>query len=45
MAEDPEWFNTPILQYLGMKKEFLGKFLDRNAWGEFGTKKAGHGYF
>ena len=37
MAEDPEWFNTPMLKYLSMKKEFLGKFLHKRNWGEFGT--------
>ena len=37
MAEDPEWFNTPMLKYLSMKKDFLGKFLDITNWGEFGT--------
>ena len=37
MARDyPEWFNTPLLTYLSMKKEFLGESLD---WGEFGTEK------
>ena len=39
MAEDPEWFNTPMLKYLSMRKDFLGKFLDSEKWGEFGSKK------
>ena len=36
VADYPEWFNTPVLTYLSMKKEFLGKTLE---WGEFGTDK------
>ena len=39
MTEDPEWFNTPMLQYLSMKKDFLGKFLHSRAWGEFGYRE------
>ena len=40
MAEDhPEWFNTPVLTFLSMRKEILGKFLDESSWGEFGTEK------
>ena len=39
IAMDPEWFNTPMLEYLSMKKEYLGKFLDSKQWGEFGSEK------
>ena len=40
MPEDhPEWFNTPVLQYLSMKKELLGKFEKSENFGEFGTEK------
>ena len=35
----PEWFNTPILKYLSMKKEFLGDFQGNKHWGELGTQK------
>ena len=38
MAEDL-LFNSPTLQYLSLKKGFLGKFLDVKAWGEFGSKE------
>ena len=40
MDEDhPEWFNTPELNYLNMKKEILRKFRNKSDWGEFGTRK------
>ena len=39
MSEDPELFYSPRLQYLSMKKTFLGKFLDRKVWGEFGSEE------
>ena len=34
----PEWF-TPGMQYLSMKEEFLGSFLNDSTWGEFGTRE------
>ena len=37
--EHPEWFNTPVLKYLAMKKEFVNTFSTRCAWGEFGTEQ------
>ena len=36
--EHPEWFNTPVLKYLAMKKEFLNTFT-KCEWGAFGTKQ------
>ena len=39
MSEDPELFYSPRLQYLSMKKTFLGKFHDRKVWGEFGSEE------
>ena len=40
MAEThPEWFNTPVLTYLSMKKELLAKFVNESYWGEFGTEQ------
>ena len=39
LSEDSELFNTPMLQYLSMKKAFLEMFLDSKAWGELGSKK------
>ena len=41
MPEDKtesEWF-TPTLKYLSMKKEIMGKFPDKESFGEFGTEK------
>lgn len=35
----PEWFNTPALQYISMKREFLGEIQNENDWGEFGTEE------
>ena len=35
----PEWFNTPMLKYLAMKKEFLNTFAARCEWGQFGTEQ------
>ena len=35
---EPVWF-TPTLRYLSMKREYLGEFLDREKWGQFGTKQ------
>ena len=32
-------FNTPILQYLSLKKTFLGEFLDPKAWGEHASRE------
>ena len=39
MAEDLGIFNTPRLQYLNLKRNFLAKFLDPRAWGEFGSNE------
>ena len=39
MAEDLDLFFTPRLQYLGLKRNFLNKFMVRKAWGEFGSKE------
>ena len=40
MADNhPEWFNTPLLTYVSMKKELLGKFVMESYWGEFGTEQ------
>ena len=39
LSEDLDFFNTPMLQYLSMKKAFLEIFPDIKAWGEFGSKK------
>ena len=30
---------SPRLKYLSLKKRFLGKYLDKRAWGEFGSKE------
>ena len=37
MSQDLHLFSSPRLQYLSMKRDFLRKFLDRRAWGEFGS--------
>ena len=34
----PEWY-TPTLKYLSMKKELMGKFPDKESFGEFGSEK------
>ena len=39
MDKDLACLNTPKLIYLAMKRSFLQKFLDRKAWGEFGSKQ------
>ena len=35
----PEWFNTPVLKYLAMKKEFFNTFSSECEWGQFGTEQ------
>ena len=39
MAEDLEFLKTPRLEYLSLKRNFLARFLDRTAWGDFGSEK------
>ena len=38
MTEDLEIFNTPRLQYLSMRRNFLAKFLNMKSLGEFGSE-------
>ena len=37
-GDHPDWF-TPAMEYISMKKEFLGGFPNEDTWGEFGTRE------
>ena len=40
MPEDhSKWFNTPVLQYITMKKEFQENFLKLEGWSDFGSRQ------
>ena len=40
MADNhPEWFNTPVLTFLSMRKNVLEKFVNESYWGEFGSEQ------